>query len=120
MTGLPVQHVIVGFGFGLMGLAAFLRPRVIVAMVGIVGNTPDSRNEIQAVYGGFGLAMAAALAAPLWYPELRAGIATAAGLALAGMAAGRVIAALRERPGRWPIVFFVVEAVAAGLLLSTI
>jgi hypothetical protein len=36
------------------------------------------------------------------------------------MAAGRVIAALRERPGRWPIVFFVVEAVAAGLLLSTI
>ncbi len=117
---LPLQHIIVAIGFALMGLAAFARPRTLVAMLGLTAETPDSRNEIQAVYGGFGLAMAAVLIAPHWHPALQAGIALTVGLALAGMAAGRLIAALRERPGRWPAIFFVIEAIAAGLLLSTI
>lgn len=113
---LPIQHIVVAIGFALMGLAAFARPRTLVAMLGLAAETPDSRNEIQAVYGGFGLAMAAVLIAPHWYPDLRLGIALTVGVALAGMAAGRLIGALRERPGRWPAIFFVIEAIAAGLL----
>ncbi|HEY4123940.1 MAG TPA: DUF4345 family protein [Rhizomicrobium sp.] len=117
---LPYQHIIVAIGFALMGLAAFIRPRTLLAMLGLPAETPDSRNEIQAVYGGFGLAMAGVLIAPHWYPGLTSGIALTVGVALAGMAIGRLIAALRERPGSWPSIFFVIEAIAAGLLLSTI
>ncbi len=116
----PFQHIVVAIGFALMGLAAFARPRTLLSMLGLTAQTPDARNEIQAVYGGFGLAMAGVLIGPHWRPDWRAGVALTVGLALAGMAAGRLIAALRERPGRWPAIFFVIEAVAAGLLLSTI
>ena len=117
---LPYQHIVVAIGFALMGLAAFVRPRTLVAMLGLTAETPDARNEIQAVYGGFGLAMAAVLVVPFWRPYWQGGIALTVGLALAGMASGRLIAALRERPGRWPAIFFVIEAAASGLLLSTI
>jgi uncharacterized membrane protein len=117
---LPYQHVIVAIGFALMGIAAFARPRTLVAMLGLPAETPDARNEVQAVYGGFGLATALALIVPNWQPDWQGGIALAVGLALAGMAAGRLIAALRERPGRWPAIFFAIEAAASGLLLSTI
>src|SRR5690242_9736037 len=99
---LPYQHIIVAIGFALMGLAAFARPRTLVAMLGLPAGAADARNEVQAVYGGFGLAMALALIVPNWQPDWQGGIALAVGLALAGMAAGRLIAALRERPGRWP------------------
>ncbi len=117
---LPFQHIIVAIGFAAMGLAAFARPRTLVAMLGLPAETPDARNEVQAVYGGFGLAIAGALLVPHWYPQFQPGIALTVGIAVAGMAAGRLIAALRERPGRWPVIFFGVEAVAAALLLCAI
>lgn len=117
---LPYQHIIVAIGFAWMGLVAFVRPRTLLAMLDLPAETPDARNEVQAVYGGYGIAMALALIVPNWQPDWRGGIALTAGLALAGMAAGRVIAALRERPGRWPVIFFAIEAAASGLLLSTL
>lgn len=104
--------------FAVMGLAAFVRPAAMLAPIGLPAETVDARNEIQAVYGGFGLAMAAMLIAPLWLPDLGAGPAVVVGIALGGMAFGRVIALIREqRIGKFPAAFLAMEAVGAVLLL---
>ena len=120
MGSLPIVTIIVAVCFALMGVGAFARPRNFTAVFGITAETPDARNEIQAVYGGFGLTTAAALLAPIWHPALLPGVTAAVALALAGMAGGRVIAAIRERPGRWPLVFFVIEAAGAAALANTL
>lgn len=102
----------------LMGIAAFIAPTRLLAPLGLPAETADARNEVQAVYGGFGLAMAGILLAPLWQPTLGPGPALTVGIALGGMAAGRLIAALREgRIGRLPALFLGLEALGAGLLL---
>lgn len=44
-----------------MGLCALVRPAFVVTFVGLVPSTADARNEVRAVYGGFGVAMAALL-----------------------------------------------------------
>ncbi|HEX6859172.1 MAG TPA: DUF4345 family protein [Caulobacteraceae bacterium] len=117
---MSVQVVIVAVAFALMGIGAFVRPRTFVSPFGLTAETADARNEIQAVYGGFGLAVAATLAATAWYPELRNGVIVAVAASLAGMAGGRVVAALRERPGRFPVIFFFVEAVGAAFLTTAL
>jgi hypothetical protein len=117
---MSVQEIIVAVGFALMGIGAFARPRTFTALFGMTAETPDARNEIQAVYGGFGLAVAAVMVATVRYPELREGVIVAVTASLAGMALGRVVAAVRERPGRWPMVFFVVEAGGAVLLWTAL
>lgn len=117
---MSVQVGIVAFLFALMGLGAFVRPRTFVSPLGITAETPDARNEVQAVYGGFGLAVAATLAATAWYPQYRDGVVLAVAASLAGMAGGRVVATLRERPGRAPIIFLIVEAVGAAFLLTAL
>lgn len=117
---MSVQEIIVAVGFALMGIAAFVRPRTFTVLFGMTAETPDARNEIQAVYGGFGLAVAAVMIATVRYPDLREGVIAAVTASLAGMALGRVVAAVRERPGRWPMVFFVVEAGGAVLLWTAL
>jgi hypothetical protein len=117
---MSVQIIVVALLFALMGLAAFARPRTLVAPFGLTADSADARNEVQAVYGGFGLAVAATLAATLWYPHFRDGVVLAVAASLAGMAGGRAVAALRERPGRWPVVFFFVEAAGAAFLLTAL
>ena len=117
---MSVQVIIVAVAFALMGIGAFARPRTFVSPFGVTAETPDARNEIQAVYGGFGLAVAATLAALAWYPQYRDGVIVAVAASLAGMAGGRVVAALRERPGRMPIIFFFVEALGAAFLLTAL
>jgi len=117
---MSVQEIIVAVGFALMGIGAFVRPRTFTAWFGMTAETPDARNEIQAVYGGFGLAVAALMVATIRYPELREGVIAAVTASLAGMALGRAVAAVRERPGRWPVIFFVVEAGGAVLLWTAL
>jgi hypothetical protein len=112
--------LIVALLFLLMGLAAFAMPRRFLERLDLRAETPTARNEVQAVYGGFGVAMAAVLVAPQWLPQLQAGIAFTVAAALAGMAAGRLLAALRERPGRWPLVFFGIEALGSALLFLSL
>jgi len=80
-----------------------------------------SRSEVRAVYGGFGLAIAAVLAyAAAVDGDLRTGILITVGAALVGMAFGRVAAAiLGDRTAFYPNWFyFLVEAVAAGVLFA--
>ncbi|MBW8711787.1 MAG: DUF4345 family protein [Mycobacterium sp.] len=80
-----------------------------------------SRSEVRAVYGGFGLAIAGVLGyAAVADGDLRKGILITVAAALAGMAVGRVAAAiLGDRAAFYPNWFyFLVEALAAAALLA--
>jgi hypothetical protein len=100
-----------------MGLCAIARPAFVVTFVGLVPGTADARNEIRAVYGGFGIAIAALLMLVAGNATLRPGVLLAVAAALLGMAAGRVASLLIERTGKWPVVCLAVETLLAGLLL---
>ncbi|HKY89528.1 MAG TPA: DUF4345 domain-containing protein [Nevskiaceae bacterium] len=99
-----------------MGLVALVRPESILSFFGIPALTLDARNEVRAVYGGFGVAIAGLLVMALRDDGLRAGVLVAVAVALLGMAAGRVVSAIVDRKvGGWPAVFFCVEVGLAGL-----
>ena len=112
--------LIVAAGFVLMGLVALARPADILAQFGVAVDTPNGRNEVRAVYGGFGIAIGAALAiATLDDASTADGIAVAVAVSLLGMAAGRLLSALRERPtGLYPVwIYFAIEIVTGVALL---
>jgi hypothetical protein len=115
--------LIVAVGFAAMGVVALLRPADVLAQFGVTVTTADGRNEVRAVYGGFGLAVAGLLAvAALGDPSTADGIVVAVAFALIGMAAGRLLSALREWPtGLYPVwTYFAIEIVsAAALLIAT-
>lgn len=99
-----------------MGVVALLRPAAVLAFFGIGTLPVDARNEVRAVYGGFGVAIAAVLVMALRDDALRDGVLVAVAVALVGMAAGRVVSALVDRRvGQWPAVFFGVELGLAAL-----
>jgi len=107
--------------FGLMGLGALARPALVLAQFGVSVDTGPGRTEVRAVYGGFGLAMAAALVAAVSSSDdLRRGVVIAVAAALAGMAAGRLAGALAERDRRvfptW--VYLAIEAAGAAALVA--
>lgn len=108
--------MIVALAFFGMGLVALIRPRQIGHYFQVQFDSVDGRNEVRAVYGGFGLAMAGALIASEYEPGLREGVRLTLALALAGMAGGRLLGALVEKPGRWPLVFGLLEVAGAVAL----
>jgi hypothetical protein len=118
MLSVAVDLVIVFF-VG-MGLVALVSPEAVSRTYGMPTLTPAGRNEVRAVYGGFGLAVAAMLVLALYTPALRAGVLLAMAASLAGMAGGRVLAALVEQPTAfYPSWFFcVVETAMAVTLLQ--
>jgi hypothetical protein len=102
-----------------MGLVALAMPERISAIFGQT-LTADGRNEVRAVYGGFGVAIAAVLMIAASRPGLRVGVFTAVACALAGMAGGRLVSAAVERPRSfYPAWFyFTAEAVMAAVLFG--
>ncbi len=121
MSGAVVNAVIVLIGvffFG-MGIFAWARPAALILPFGITLPIPESRAEVRAVYGGFGLAIAGVLAVAVSDPTLRDGILITVAAALGGMAFGRLVSGVIDRPKafypNW--FYFVVEAVAAAALL---
>jgi hypothetical protein len=107
--------------YALIGLAALLRPARLLEDFDILAETPDSQNEIRAVYGGFPLTVAGLLAFCLTGTPLAGGILFALALASAGMAAGRLVSALIDRRlGRYPAIFAVLELIVAGLIAGGI
>jgi hypothetical protein len=114
--------VIVGVLFFGMGCVALATPAFVPKQFGMSfdGAGDNGRAEIRAVYGGFGIAMAAVLAFALMNDAVRDGIVLTVGAALAGMAAGRVMSAiLGDRTRFYPNWFyFAVEAVGAAALWS--
>ena len=84
--------IVVALGFASMGVAALVRPSLIPAQFGTSAETSDARTEVRAVYGGFGVAMAVLLVvAALRADGPRDGVSLTVGIALGGMAAGRLI-----------------------------
>ena len=112
-----VAILLPAFGFAAMGLVALLQPHRVTGQFGIPALSVDGRNEVRAVYGGFGLAMAAMLVAAAIQPSLQTGVCLAVAAALLGMAIGRLASAAMDRElGRWPRVYLGMELAAALLL----
>jgi hypothetical protein len=113
--------IVVGFGFACMGVAALVRPNLIAAQFGTIADSSDARTEIRAVYGGFGVAMAVLLiVAALQSGNTQGGVALTVGVALGGMALGRLIGMTIERPHGWypTITYLLIEVVAAVALVA--
>jgi hypothetical protein len=111
----------VAAGFAAMGLYALAAPARVLALFGVSVETVDGRSEVRAVYGGFGLAVAALLGvAAAGEGGVREGILVTVGFALAGMAAGRLVSALADRhASAYPVAtFLAIELAAAALLLA--
>jgi hypothetical protein len=116
LNDLPILLAILGFV--VMGIGALVSPQRVSRQFDIPTLTAAGRNEVRAVYGGFGLAMAAGLVAALAVPGLRAGVCLAVAAALAGMAGGRLVSAGIDRTlGRLPALYLVLEAVMAAALV---
>ena len=121
MSGAAMNAVIVltGVFFFGMGIFALGRPAALIRPFGITLPIPESRAEVRAVYGGFGLAISGMLALALTGHPAREGILITVAAALGGMALGRLVSGVIDRPKafypNW--FYFVVEAVAAVALL---
>jgi hypothetical protein len=116
LNDLPILLAILGFV--VMGIGALVSPQRVSRQFDIPTLTAAGRNEVRAVYGGFGLAMAAGLAAALALPGLRVGVCLTVAAALAGMAGGRLVSAGIDRTlGRLPALYLVLEAVMAAALV---
>lgn len=116
VTG-QVVTVIVAVFFAGMGLYALATPARLLAPFDISLGSAAARSEVRAVYGGFGLAIAAMLVVSLTAAELRDGILMTVAAALAGMAFGRLASAPDGRTSFYPNWFyFLFESVAAAAL----
>lgn len=107
--------------FAAMGVYALIAPAGVLGTFGVALEAPDGRNEVRAVYGGFGLAVAAVLVFAAASPApASAGVLLAVGVALAGMAVGRLVGIVVERPGSfYPVWFWLgAEIAMAAVLLA--
>ena len=100
-----------------MGVSALVRPSSVISFVKLVPETVDARNEVRAVYGGFGVVVSVLLIYSAYNSDIRSGALIAVAASLLGMALGRIISLFIEKPGKWPIVFMFMESALAGLLL---
>ena len=118
MTALVVAVIVLFLG---MSAVAFVRPERIVATVGTTELTRDGRNEVRAVYGGFGLAVALLLGASFVLPTMRAGILISVAASIFGMAAGRIVSvAVDGAPGFYPWLFLVGEVAMTVALVAAV
>jgi hypothetical protein len=112
---------VIGVFFAGMGIYALACPAAIIRPFGITLGEAASRSEVRAVYGGFGLAIAGVLVfAIVEQGDIRTGILITVGVALAGMAFGRIVSAVVDtRTAFYPNWFYcLVEAVAAAALFA--
>lgn len=124
LGGRPVTSLLVlvvaAFFFG-MGTVALLRPARVLGLCGVTVATSDGRNEVSAVYGGYGLAMGVLLVFSLATPLLRPGILTCVAVAMLGMAAGRLVSfRIDGRAGFYPRLFLGVEVAISAILLGIV
>ncbi|MFC0448208.1 DUF4345 family protein [Rhodococcus jostii] len=112
--------IVVALFFAGMGVYGLAVPGRLVAPFRLTADSATARAEVRAVYGGFGVAVAGLLFfAAFDAYGIRSVAAVTVAVALLGMAFGRIVSAVADRPTRfYPVWFyFVVELVLAGLLL---
>ncbi len=112
--------LIAAIPFLAMGLLALIAPQSITRMVDLPTLPMAARNEVRAVYGGFGVAMGALLLFSGHWSHWQPGVVLTVGVALLGMAVGRLVAwGVDGRLERFPALFLVGEVVLGiGLLLA--
>lgn len=112
--------VAVALFFAGMGLQALGWPEKILGNFGLDYLPPDLRNEVRAVYGGYGIAISLLLLSSLYLRELGQGFLLAVAVSVLGMAGGRMISfEIEPAPGPFPLTFLCVEiALATALLVS--
>lgn len=114
-------ELVVALFFAGMGLYALTAPATMVRPFGVTLATATARAEVRAVYGGFGVAIAAVLVYASRVPEARTGVLITVGVALAGMAVGRVVSVFDGRTPFYPNWFYcLVEVVAAVALFGAV
>jgi hypothetical protein len=112
--------LVVAVLFAALGAGALVRPALIWAPFGATPTTPEARNEVRAVYGGYGLAIAGLLVlSDDASAGVRDGVLVAVAVSVLGMAAGRVLSALVEPRALlgWPGFFLGVELGLGALAL---
>ena len=110
--------MLVAIFFAGMGLLALAAPEKITETFGTPTLAPAGRNEVRAVYGGFGLAMAAVILLAGRDPAIARGLYLCLAAALGGMATGRLVSAAIERPGAfYPAWFYCALETAMALTL---
>jgi Domain of unknown function (DUF4345) len=108
---------LIAFGFAAMGMIALVKPKRVTRQFGIPTLDADGRNEVRAVYGGFGLGMAVVLVIAMTSVNVRTGICLTVGAALLSMAVGRVISSVMDWVfGRIPLTYLLIELFGAALL----
>lgn len=105
-----------------MGVYALTAPASLIRPFGVALESPVARSEVRAVYGGFGLAIAAVLGYSAFREgDVRKGILITVGVALVGMALGRIVSAVVDaRAPLYPNWFYCIVEVAAGGALFTV
>jgi hypothetical protein len=105
-----------------MGIVALWRPALILGLFGTAVTTSEGRNEVRAVYGGYGVTMGVLLAGSLATPTpLRSGILLRVAVATLGMAVGRLISfGIDGRAGFYPLLFLGVEVALLASLLGAV
>ena len=113
--------IAIGVFFLGMGLYALATPAALVRPFGVGLEGSTARSEVRAVYGGFGLAMAAMLSVAATDIAGHRLIIVTIAVALGGMAVGRLISAVIDaRTAFYPNWFYcLVELAAAGALYWT-
>ena len=117
MSNLIIGVVALFFlGMGLYGLAA---PAALIRPFRITLDSAESRTEVRAVYGGFGVAIAAVLGYAILNSAVHQGVLLTVAMALLGMAFGRLVARAFDRPASfYPVWFyFCVEVIGGAALL---
>ena len=114
-----VLVAIVAVFFAGMGVFALAAPQALVGPFRITLDSGEARTEVRAVYGGFGLAIAGLLGWAATDPARFYGLLIAVAVSVFGMAAGRLIGRLFDRPKSfYPTWFyFWVEVLAGAVLL---
>jgi len=116
-----ISIVVVASLMALMGVCGIITPVRFLRFVGSETLGRDGRNEVRAVYGGFGLMMGGILLYAVQETAYQPGILLCMGLALAGMAIGRIISIVPDRGISAFMVFTCIsEFVAGGVLLLAI
>jgi len=116
--GTHIAQALGALGFALMGIGALAFPAKVTMQFGIATLNVDGRNEVRAVYGGFGLVISGLLLMAAVDGTHRTGIALTVGMALLGMALGRIVSGIVDRGiSRWPLTYMIVELMGGAMLI---